>query len=103
LAAGRQHVSQPRLNDRADIPDVALTAENIYVIYNNGSAHAFGGTSCAAPLWAGFMALVNQQAAATAGRPPASSTRPFYALAQGPFYGDYFHDTTMAITSTTAV
>ena len=77
-----------------NIPDVALTAENIYVIYNNGSAHAFGGTSCAAPLWAGFMALVNQQAAAY-GRPPAGFINPaIYALAQGPFYGDYFHDTT---------
>ena len=28
-----------------------------------GSSDWFGGTSCAAPLWAGFTALVNQQAA----------------------------------------
>jgi hypothetical protein len=47
-----------------NIPDVSLTADNVYVAYGNGSSGDFGGTSCAAPLWAGFMALVNQQAAA---------------------------------------
>src|ERR1035441_3539104 len=51
-----------------NIPDVALTAENVYVRANGGT-HIVGGTSCAAPLWAGFMALVNQQAA-TQGAPP---------------------------------
>lgn len=45
-----------------NVPDVALTGDGIYVVYNNGSSGVFGGTSCAAPLWAGFMALVNQQA-----------------------------------------
>ena len=45
-----------------NIPDVALTADNIWVVYNNGSSGSFGGTSCATPLWAAFTALVNQQA-----------------------------------------
>jgi len=43
-------------------PDVALTADNVWVIYGSGQTGAFGGTSCASPLWAGFMALANQQA-----------------------------------------
>jgi len=47
-----------------NFPDVALTGENVYVLYNNGGSGTFGGTSCAAPLWAGFTALVNQQAVA---------------------------------------
>ena len=48
-----------------NIPDVALTANNIFVEANNGQPEpGVGGTSCAAPLWAGFTALVNQQAAA---------------------------------------
>ena len=48
-----------------NIPDVALNADNVYVISGGSGANdEFGGTSCAAPLWAGFMALVNQQAAA---------------------------------------
>ena len=47
-----------------NVPDVALTADNVYVTYNNGGSGNFGGTSCAAPLWAGFTALINQQAVA---------------------------------------
>ena len=44
-----------------NIPDVAMVAGNIFVEVNNGPA-LWGGTSAAAPLWAGFTALVNQQA-----------------------------------------
>ena len=47
-----------------NVPDVALTGDNVYVVYNNGAVGIFGGTSCAAPLWAGLTALINQQAAA---------------------------------------
>ena len=57
-----------------NVPDVAFTGDNVYVLYNNGSSGSFGGTSCAAPLWAGFIALVNQQTA-TSNRPWGSSTR----------------------------
>jgi subtilase family serine protease len=48
-----------------NIPDVAMISDTqIFLIQNNGQAVCVGGTSAAAPLWAGFMALVNQQAAA---------------------------------------
>ena len=47
-----------------NLPDIALTADNIFLIADNGTPYSVGGTSCAAPLWAGFTALVNQQAAA---------------------------------------
>ena len=50
-----------------NIPDVALTADNVYV-RADGRDYNVGGTSCAAPLWAGFTALVNEQAVAS-GRP----------------------------------
>ena len=77
-----------------NIPDVALTADNVWVIYGGGSSGAFGGTSCASPLWAGFMALVNQQAAA-GGKPSLGFINPaIYALAEGPNYTSLFHDTT---------
>ena len=52
---------------KRNIPDVALTADNIFVCYDNGDTsglYYFMGTSCAAPLWAGFCALVNQQSTA---------------------------------------
>jgi hypothetical protein len=42
-------------------PDVALVADNIEIWYD-GAAQPEGGTSAAAPLWAGFAALVNQSA-----------------------------------------
>ena len=44
-----------------NIPDVALIADNVYASHDNGSGGALGGTSCAAPLWAGLAALINQQ------------------------------------------
>ena len=66
-----------------NIPDVALTADNVTAYHADGSIDVFGGTSCAAPLWAGFMALVNQQAASLAMPRPASSTRPFMPSARG--------------------
>jgi hypothetical protein len=43
------------------IPDVAWLADGIPIFYGNVTQHAcLGGTSAAAPLWAGFAALVNQ-------------------------------------------
>ncbi|MEY2427778.1 MAG: hypothetical protein QOJ40_663, partial [Verrucomicrobiota bacterium] len=77
-----------------NIPDVALTGENVYVTYNNGGSGAFGGTSCAAPLWAGFLALVNQQAVLNS-KPSAGFINPaIYAIGKGGNYASAFHDTT---------
>ena len=77
-----------------NFPDVALTGDNVYVYYGSGSVGTFGGTSCAAPLWAGFTALVNQQAA-LASKPPVGFLSPaLYRLAAGPNYNSLFHDTT---------
>ena len=79
---------------KRNIPDVALTANNVYCTYDNGSAGAFGGTSCAAPLWAGYMALVNQQAAAN-GIAPAGFINPaVYNLSRTANYTNCFHDVT---------
>jgi subtilase family serine protease len=77
-----------------NVPDVALTADNIYVYYGAGSAGSFGGTSCAAPLWAAVAALMNQQTAQT-GRPAVGFLNPaIYAIGKGSGYADCFHDTT---------
>src|ERR1043166_956906 len=77
-----------------NFPDVALTANNIWVVYFNGQAGSFRGTSCAAPLWAGFTALVNQQAAAH-GKPSVGFLNPaIYAIGQSSFYTNCFHDIT---------
>jgi uncharacterized repeat protein (TIGR01451 family) len=74
-----------------NIPDVALTADNIY-IYTDGYPGDTGGTSAAAPLWAGYMALVNQQMVSN-GVPPIGFINPtIYTLAQGANYTNLFHD-----------
>jgi hypothetical protein len=76
-----------------NLPDVALIAENVWVNYDQTTG-AFGGTSCAAPLWAGFMALVNQQAAAAGGKPAGFINPAIYAIASGANYTNCFHDIT---------
>jgi autotransporter-associated beta strand protein len=78
-----------------NIPDVAITANGIYVIYNNGSSGWFVGTSCAAPLWAGFNALVNQQAT-NYYQPPDGFINPaIYNIGKGASYTSCFHDITI--------
>ena len=77
-----------------NVPDVALTANNVYCIFSNGIAAVFGGTSCSAPLWAGFMALANQQATAY-GNPGVGLINPIiYSLGKSTNYNLYFHDIT---------
>lgn len=75
-----------------NMPDVALTGDNVFVVFDNGGEGGFGGTSCASPLWAGFMALVNQQAAAN-GKPSVGFLAPaVYAIAKTANYANCFHD-----------
>ena len=74
-------------------PDVALTAENVYV-RADGQDYYVGGTSCAAPLWAGFTALVNQQALAS-GKPTVGLINPAVdAIGSGVNYTSALHDIT---------
>lgn len=82
-----------------NVPDVALIANNINVVWGNdflgiSSDLPEGGTSLAAPLWAGFMALVNQQAADN-GQPPIGFVNPaLYAIGKSTNYSSCFHDIT---------
>ncbi len=78
-----------------NVPDVAMTAKNVYVISGGSqTGGSFGGTSAAAPLWAGFMALVNQQAV-NLGSSSAGFINPaIYVIGKGTNYTACFHDTT---------
>jgi len=86
-----------------NIPDVAMVAKDILAVSTAvstngpptpGESGNFVGTSAAAPLWASYTALVNQQAAAL-GKPPVGFLNPaIYAIAQGPSYSASFHDIT---------
>ncbi len=77
-----------------NLPDVSLDGdpETGYAIFFNGAFEEDGGTSCAAPLWAAFTALVNEQRE-TNGQPDLGFPNPtIYQIAQGPHYDSAFHD-----------
>jgi alpha-tubulin suppressor-like RCC1 family protein len=77
-----------------NVPDVALTADGVWDIYGNGSSGMVGGTSCAAPLWAGFTALVNQQAAQSGQGTVGFLNPALYTVGKGANYATCFHDIT---------
>ena len=76
-----------------NVPDVAAEADfDNYGCDLGECGGSFAGTSFAAPRWAGFLALVNEQAA-SAGHPPVGFLNPaLYALGKGPSYENVFHD-----------
>jgi uncharacterized repeat protein (TIGR03803 family) len=78
-----------------NIPDVSCLADIlIWLIADNGNQGAIGGSSASTPLWAGFTALANQQAAAN-GKPTVGFINPaIYAIGQGSGYTLAFHDIT---------
>jgi uncharacterized repeat protein (TIGR03803 family) len=75
-------------------PDVSMLAGGYAYVFNGSTYTGGWGTSFAAPLWAGFTALVNQEAAAN-GDPAVGFLNPaLYALGQSPSYTHCFHDIT---------
>jgi hypothetical protein len=86
-----------------NIPDVAMNADEVFVVADNGQQEFLDGTSAAAPLWAGFTALVNQQAVAS-GKPTVGFINPaIYAIGKSPFYPYDFHDITTGNNTNTTV
>jgi hypothetical protein len=75
-----------------NVPDVALTADNIFIIADTNQQEIAAGTSAAAPLWAGFCALVNQQALA-GGKTNVGFINPaVYAIGKSNSYASDFND-----------
>lgn len=75
-----------------NIPDVAMEANTDNFYCANGTCQGgIGGTSLAAPRWAGFLALANEQAD---GSPIGFLNPTFYTLGEGPTYNSIFHDIT---------
>ncbi len=77
-----------------NVPDISLNADQYtyYSIYYNGQWTGFGGTSCAAPLWAAFTALVNQKRAGLGSSPLGFPNPAIYRLATSSAYANDFHD-----------
>ncbi len=92
-AAGCSNCSQTYRN----APDVSANSNfTFYVCADQEActANEYGGTSFAAPMWAGYLALVNQQAVAN-GHPTLGFINPaLYTIGLGSSYTSDFHDIT---------
>lgn len=80
-----------------NVPDISLDADpqTGYAIYFNGKWTVFGGTSCAAPLWAAFWAQVNQQRVLNSQSPLGFPNPHLYQAGASPSFSSIFHDTTV--------
>ncbi|QMU77516.1 S8/S53 family peptidase [Streptacidiphilus sp. PB12-B1b] len=78
------------------VPDVAADADPStgWAIYTEGSWQEFGGTSAAAPNWAAFTAIYNDEAKAKGKSSLGFANASIYALAQSSNYKSAFHDVT---------
>jgi subtilase family serine protease len=77
-------------------PDVSGNANFTYYVcadQTTCTANDYGGTSFAAPMWAGYLALANQQAA-TNGESIGYINPTIYPAAEGSSYSTYLHDIT---------
>jgi len=76
-----------------NVPDISLNAdpETGYAIYYRGEWYIYGGTSCAAPLWAAFTARINQQRELN-GLSPLGFANPMLYQFAGSHYATDFHD-----------
>ena len=77
-------------------PDVSANANFTFYVcadQTTCTANDYGGTSFAAPMWAGYLALANQQAAAN-GDTIGFINPIIYPAALTSSYGTYFHDIT---------
>jgi hypothetical protein len=74
-------------------PDVAMIANGVQIVANNGFQLTANGTSIAAPLWAAYIALVNQRAQ-VASKPVVGFPNPtLYTIGQAAArYAADFHD-----------
>jgi subtilase family serine protease len=80
-------------------PDVSAESNFDYYVcadQTTCTANYYGGTSFATPLWAGYMALVNQQAVESIGSPLGFINPTIYSIgvAGGANYAADFHDIT---------
>jgi kumamolisin len=77
-------------------PDVSANANFTFYVcadQTTCTANEYGGTSFAAPMWAGYLALANQQAAAN-GKTIGFINPIIYPAALGSSYATLFHDIT---------
>jgi len=78
-------------------PDVSANANFTFYVCADQSgctANYYGGTSFAAPMWAGYLALINQQAVANGNSRLGFINPSLYSIGGGSSYDTDFHDIT---------
>ena len=93
--AGIKTNSNGASTSHRNIPDVSIVGDNVFIVADNGQAEISGGTSASAQLWAGLMALINQQSVAKGHGPIISFNTNIYALYKSPDYLASFEDITL--------
>jgi hypothetical protein len=76
-------------------PDVSANANFTFYVCADQSgctANNYGGTSFAAPMWAGYLALANQQSLANGNKVLGFINPSLYTIGAGSSYGSDFHD-----------
>ncbi len=92
-AAGCASCSQSYRNG----PDVSANANYTFYVcadQTTCTANEYGGTSFAAPMWAGYMALINQQSVTNGNGPLGFINSSLYSIGAGSSYATDFHDVT---------
>ena len=92
-AAGCASCSQTYRNG----PDVSANANYTFYVcadQTTCTANSYGGTSFAAPMWAGYMALVNQQSVTNGNGLLGFINPTLYSIGAGSSYTTDFHDIT---------
>ncbi len=92
-AAGCASCSQSYRNG----PDVSANANYTFYVCSDQitcTANEWGGTSFAAPMWAGYLALVNQQSVANGNNSLGFINPSLYTISAGSSYTTDFHDIT---------
>ncbi|MGA9979102.1 MAG: protease pro-enzyme activation domain-containing protein [Candidatus Sulfotelmatobacter sp.] len=78
-------------------PDVSANANFTFYVcadQTTCTANEYGGTSFAAPMWAGYLALVNEQALLNGNKAVGFINPSLYAIGAGSSYDADFHDIT---------
>jgi kumamolisin len=89
-------VDNKRSNGMRQVPDVAAAADpdSGFLTVSAGQSGAGGGTSAAAPFWAGFAALVRQLGEQEGVKGLGSLGKTLYEVAAAQPAGSVFHDVT---------
>jgi len=75
-----------------NIPDVAAASVSLYICANGTCKNTGGGTSFAAPQWAGIIAMVNQQRVANGQSHIGFLNPTLYSIGTGSSFDTDFHD-----------